>query len=126
MEVFSKLRIGDFPRIFAPFLETRWPPRCLYIPDKPFNVMEDVEGILHAARRMLDAMEPGPMPENVFLVLRETFPILYFVEVASHLSIALEGLIENTLYSGVVFLHVQIPRIEISGKGPPWAYDDEY
>ena len=59
-----------FPRIFAPFLETRWPPRCLYIPDKPFNVMEDVEGILHAARRMLDAMEPGPMPENVFVVLR--------------------------------------------------------
>ena len=123
MEVFSKLRIGDFPRICAPFLETRWPPRCLYIPDKPFNVMEDVEGILHAARRMLDAMEPGPMPENVFLVLRETFPILYFVEVASHLGIALESLIENTLYSGVVF---KTPRVEISGNGPPRAYDDEY
>ena len=70
MEVFSKIRIGDFLCIFAPFLETRWPPRCLYIPDKPFNVMEDVEGILHAARRMLDAMEPGPMSENVFVVLR--------------------------------------------------------
>ena len=118
MEVFSKLSISDFPPKFCTFLETRWPPRFLCIPDKPFNVMEGVEAILHAARRMLDAMEPGPMPENVFLVLRETFPILYFVEVASHLGIALESLIENTLYSGVVF---KTPRVEISGNGQPRA-----
>ena len=93
MEVFSKLRIGDFPRIFAPFLETRWPPRFLCIPDKPFNVMEDVEGLLHAARLLLDAMELGPMPEPVSVVLRETFPLLFFFEVASLLGVALERLI---------------------------------
>ena len=118
MEVFSKISIGDIPRTFGPFLETRWHPCFLCIPDKPFNVMEDVEGILHAARRMLDATEPGPMPENVFVVLRETFPILFFVEVASLLGIALESLIENTLYSGVVF---KTPRVEISGNGAPRA-----
>ena len=116
MEVFSKISVGDFPTKFGPFLETRWPPRFLCIPDKPFNVMEDVEGILHAASRMLDAMEPGPMAENVFLLLRETFPILFFMEVASLLGIALESLIENTLYSGVVF---KTPRVDISGNGPP-------
>ena len=125
MEVFSKVSVGDIPTKCAPFLETRWPPRLLCIPDKPFNVMEDVEGILNAARRMPDAMEPGPMPENVFLVLREIFSILIFVEVASHLGIALESLIENTLYSGVVFLPIQTPRVKISGNGPPRGYVDE-
>ena len=123
MEVFSKVSVGDIPTKFAPILETRWPPRLLCIPDKPFHVMQDVEGILHAARRMLDAMEPGPMPETVFVVLREIFSILIFVEVASHLGIALESLIENTLYSVVVF---KTPRVKITGNGPPRAYDDEY
>ena len=70
MKVFSKLILGDFPCIFGPFSDTRWQLCFQCIPDKPFHEMEDVEGILHAARRMLDAMEPGPMPENVFVVLR--------------------------------------------------------
>ena len=74
MEVFSKIGIGDLPRTFGPFSETRWHPCFLCIPDKPFNVMEDVEGLLHAARLLLDAMELGPMPEPVFVVSRETFP----------------------------------------------------
>ena len=86
--------------------------------------MEDVEGIHHAARLLLDAMEPGPMPEDMSVVLYQTFPFIF--ELASLLGIAVESIIENTLYSGVVILHVQIPRIEISGKGPPQAYDDEY
>ena len=102
MEVFSKLRIGDFPRIFAPFLETRWPPRCLYITDKPFNVMEDVEGLLHAARRLLDAMELGRMLEPVFVVIPETFPLLF--EVASLLGVALKSLIKDNNYVGIAFL----------------------
>ena len=89
MEVFSKLSVGDLPHIFGSFLENRWPTCCLYIPDKPFNMMEDLEGILHTARHLLDAMEPGSMHETVFVVLCETFPILFFVEVASLLGIAL-------------------------------------
>ena len=86
--------------------------------------MEDVEGIHHAARLLLDAMEPGPMLEDMSVVLCQMFPFIF--EVASLLGVPVESLIENTLYSGVVSLHVQIPRIEISGKGPPRAYDDEY
>ena len=70
MKVFSNVSVGDFPTHSARSQAGASPLPCLYIPDKPFNVMEDVEGILHAARRMLDAMEPGPMPENVFVVLR--------------------------------------------------------
>ena len=93
MEVFSNLRIGDFPCRFGPFLETRWHPCFLCIPDKPFNVMEDVEGLLHAARLLLDAMELGPMPEPVFVVIRETFPLLFFFEAASLLGVALKSLI---------------------------------
>ena len=91
MEVFSKVSVGDIPTKFAPILETRWPPRLLCIPDKPFNVMEDVEGLLHAARLLLDAMELGPMPEPVFLVICERFPLLF--EGASLLGVALESLI---------------------------------
>ena len=87
-----------------------------------FNVMEDVEGILHAARLLLDAMELGPMPEPVFVVIRETFPLrLSFFEVASLLGVALERLIENTLYFGVIFLLARTPRVKISGNGPPRA-----
>jgi hypothetical protein len=35
------------------------------------------------------------------------------------LGVALESLIENTLYSGVVFLIARTPRVQISGNGPP-------
>ena len=69
--------------------------------------MEDVEGLLHAAMLLLDAMELGLMREPVFVVIRETFPLLF--EGASLLGVDLESVIENTLYSGVVFLLRQTP-----------------
>ena len=113
MEVFSKLRIGDFPRRFGPFSETRWHPSFLCIPDKPFNVMEDIEGLLHAVSRLVDTGEHGHVLEPMFAISPDTFPLL--VKVASLLGVALESRIENTLYSGVVFLRRQIPRVEILG-----------
>ena len=119
MEVLSIINIGESILAFGPFCETRWNPRFLGIPDKLFKVIECVEGLLHAARQLLDAMESVPMHELVFIVMRERFPLL--LEGASLLGIALEILIENTLYSGVVSLHVLIPRVEISGNGPPRA-----
>ena len=72
-----------------------------------YNMMKDVERLLHAARLLLDAMELGLMPKPVFVVIHETFLILF--EVASLLGVTLESLIENTLYSGVVFLPAQTP-----------------
>ena len=124
MEVLSIISIGESILAFGPFCETRWNPRFLGIPDKPFKVMKGVEGLLHAARQLLDAMESVPMHELVFVVLRERFPLL--LEGASLLGIALESLIEKTLYSVVVPRLAFIPRVEISGNGPPRAYDDEY
>ena len=107
MEVFSKLRIGDFPRICAPFLETRWPPRFLCIPDKPFNVMEDVEGLLHAARLLLHAMELGPMPEPVFVVICQTFPLLF--EGGPLLGVALESDLLASLASSSTLMCLEEP-----------------
>ena len=37
-------------------------------------MVEDVKGILHTVRLLLDAMELSPMPEPVFLVICERFP----------------------------------------------------
>ena len=71
MEVFSKISIGDIPRTFDPFLEARWKLRFLSIPDKPFKVMEDVEGLLHAARLLLDAAELGHMLEPVCAIIAQ-------------------------------------------------------
>ena len=81
--------------------------------------MEDVEGILHAAMLHLHAIELGRMPEPVFVVMRETFVRLSLFEVASLLGVALKSIIENTLYTGVVFLFAQTPCVQISGNGPP-------
>ena len=113
MEVFPKISIVDFPHHFGPFSDTRWHPHALYISDKPFKVMEDVEGLLHAVSRLLDAGERGHVLEPVSAISPDTFPLR--VKVASHLGVALESRIENTLYSGVVFLRRQIPRVEILG-----------
>ena len=122
MKVFSKLILGDFPCIFGPFSDTRWQLCFQCIPDKPFHEMEDVLGILHAAMLLLHAIELGPMPEPVFVVQRETFPVrLSLFEVASLLGVALESLIENTLYFGVIFLLARTPLVKISGNGPPRA-----
>ena len=99
MEVCYVISIGESIRGFGVFCEIRWNPRFLYIPDKPFKVMEGVEGLLHDARQLLDAMESGPMLELVCVVLREKFRLL--MEGAALLGIGLESVIENTLYSVV-------------------------
>ena len=73
------------------------------IPDNPFKVMEGIEGLLHAPFRLLDAWELDHVPEPIFASrLPNTF--LLFFEGASILGVAIDSLIENTLYSGVVFL----------------------
>ena len=77
MEVFSKIGIGDIPRIFGPFLETIWQLYFLSIPDKPFKVTEGVEGLLHAARLLLDAAELGHMLEPVCAVIAENLLLLF-------------------------------------------------
>ena len=85
--------------------------------------MEGVEGILIGASVLLEEIELGPMFEPVFVVNRETFPLelTSFLEVSSLSGVALESVIENTLYSLIVFLNAQTPRVEISGNGPPRA-----
>ena len=70
--------------------------------------MEGVEGLLHAARLLLDAAELGHMLEPVCAVIAENFLLLF--EGASLFGVALESLIENTLYLGVVFLHIKLPE----------------
>ena len=118
MEVFSKISIVDFPRHFiGPFSDSSWLIHDLCIPDKPFKVMEGIEGLLRAASGLLDVGELGHVLEPVFAISPLAFPLL--VEGASILGVAIDSLIENTLYSGVVFLDTQTPRVEISGNGPP-------
>jgi len=82
------------------------------IPNIAFKVMEGVEGLLGTSSRLFDAGEVEHVLEHVFAIL-DTFPLIY--EGASLLGVALESLIENTPYSGVVFLLRQTPRVEIRG-----------
>lgn len=112
MEIVSKLIIGDLCHTSSPLLETRLQPCYLCISDKRFHMMEGVEGILIVDSVLLDAIELGPMPELVFLVCRETFPLelISFLEVSSLSGVALESVIENTLYSGVVFRNARTPE----------------
>ena len=124
MEVLSIISIGETIRHFGVFCETRWNLRFLEIPDNRFNVMEGVVGLLHAAIQLLDAMELDPMQELVcVVVLREKFRLL--MEGATLFGIGLESVIENTLYSGVSSRRGFIPRVQISGNGPPQGYVDE-
>ena len=95
MEVYSKIGIGDITRTFGPFVKTIWQLHFLSIPDKPFKVLEGVEGLLHAARLLLDAAELGHMVEPVCAIIAENFLLLF--EGASLFGAALESLIENTL-----------------------------
>ena len=124
MEVCSVISIGESIRAFGVFCETRWNLRFLDIPDNRFNVMEGVVGLLHAAIQLLDAMESGPMLELVCVLIRVEFRLL--MEGAALLGIGLESVIENTLYSGVSSRRGFIPRVQISGNGPPRGYVDEY
>ncbi len=57
------------------------------------------------------------------VVLREKFRLL--MEGAALFGIGLESVIENTLYSGVSSRRGFIPRVQISGNGPPRGYVDE-
>ena len=75
--------------------------------------MEGIEGLLHAASRLLDAGELGHVLEPVFAISPLTFPLL--VEGASILGVAIDSLIENTFYSGSVFPRRRIRRVKILG-----------
>ena len=69
-------------------------------------------------------MEAGPMLELVCVFVREEFRLL--MEGAALLGIGLESVIENTtLYSRVSSRRGFIPRVQISGNGPPRGYVDE-
>lgn len=85
------------------------------IADNPFEVMEGIEGLFRAPSRLLDAGELGHVPEPVFASSRpDTF--LFLFECASILGVAIDSLIENTPYSGVVFPLRHIRRVEVLGK----------
>ena len=76
--------------------------------------MEGIEGLLRAPIRLLDAGELGHVPEPIFASSRpDTF--LFLFEGASILDVAIDSLIENTLYSGVVFPLRRTRRVEILG-----------
>ena len=113
MEVFSKINIVDVPRISCrPLSDSIWVLDHLCSQDNPFKIMEGVEGILEGASRLLDAGELGHVPEPVFLITLDKGPLF---EGASLLEVSLESIIENTLYSGPVFLVRGIRRVEILG-----------
>ena len=124
MEVLSIISIGETFRHFGVFCEIRCNLRFLAIPDNRFKVTEGIVGLHHTAIQLLDAMESGPMQELVcVVVLREKFRLL--MEGAALFGIGLESVIENTLYSGVSSRRGFIPRVQISGNGPPRGYADE-
>src|SRR3954471_110763 len=114
MEVFSKIIIVDLPRHFNGVSLTRWQTHHLCILDKPFKVMEEIEGLLNAASRLLDAREVDHVLEpGLFSVRLDILPLL--VEGASIFGVAKDSIIENTPYSRVVFLRRRIRRVEILG-----------
>ena len=104
MEVLNKIILLDFCQHFiGPYSEISWLIQVTSIPDNPFNVMEGIEGLLRAPIRLLDAWVLGHVPPPIFASrLPDTF--LFLLEGASILGVAINSLIENTLYSGVVFL----------------------
>ena len=115
MEVLNKIILLNFRRHFiGPDSEFSWLIQVISIPDIPFKVMEGIEGLLRAPFWLLDAWELGHVPEPIFASrLPNTF--LFLFEGASILGIAIDSLIKNTLYSGVVFLLRRIRRVEILG-----------
>ena len=115
MEVIHKIIPVDFSRHFiGPVSEFSWLIQVICIPDNPFKVMEGIEGLLRAPIWLLDAWELGHVPEPIFAGrLPDTFPSM--LEGASILGVAIDSLIENTLYSGVVFPLRRTRRVEILG-----------
>ena len=71
-EVFSEIIIVDLRQLLGPSSETRWQCKHLTITDEAPQVMEDVEGLLHAASRLLDAGELRYVFEHV-LAISDTF-----------------------------------------------------
>ena len=67
-EVFSEIIIVDLRQLLGPSSETRWQCKHLAITDEALQVMEDVEGLLHAASRLLDAGELRYVFEHVFAI----------------------------------------------------------
>ena len=67
-EVFSEIIIVDLHQLLGPSSETRWQRKHLAITDEAPQVMEDVEGLLHAASRLLDAGELHYVFEQVFAI----------------------------------------------------------
>ena len=86
--------------------------------------MHGVEGLLGAASsRLLDAGELEHVLEHVLVIL-DTFPLVD--EGASLFSVALESLIQNTPYSGVVLLLLLLTRrVKIRCYRVLCANDDE-
>ena len=115
MEVLNKIILLDFRRHFiGPDSEISWLIQVTSIPDNPFKVMEGIEGLLRAPIRLLDAGKLGHVPPPTFASNRpDTF--LFLFEGASILDVSIDSLIENTLYSGVVFLLRRIRQVEILG-----------
>lgn len=102
MEVFSKIILIHRRRCIGPISESRRKIQANCIPDNPFEVIDGIEGLLRARFRLLDARELGHVPETMFAISRpDIFPGL--MEGASILCVAFDSLIENTLYSVVVF-----------------------
>jgi hypothetical protein len=75
MEAFPRIIIVDTRQPFGPSSETRWQCKVLAIQNVPFDMMEDVEGLLHASSHLLDAGELAHVLELVFAIL-DIFPFL--------------------------------------------------
>lgn len=84
--------------------------------------MANVEGLPHAVGRLLDAGELEHVLEPVSAIAPVSLPLM--VEGASLHGIALESIIQNTPYFGVV-LPPRTPRVEIGGKRSPRGDGDE-
>ena len=84
--------------------------------------MANVEGLLHTVRRLLDTGELEHMLELVSAIVPVSLPLI--VEGASLIDIALDSIIQNAPYSGVV-LPPRTPRVEVGGKRIPRGEDDE-
>ena len=67
-EVFCEIIIVDLRQLLGPSSDTRWQCKHSAITSEPPQVMEDVEGLLHAVSRLLDAGELRYVFEHVFAI----------------------------------------------------------
>ena len=78
--------------------------------------MEGVEGLLRATLWLFDAGEIEHVLHHMF-DFHKKFRL--FSKGASLVGVALDSLIHNTPYLGVVFLRQRTPRVQIRGYGMP-------